>query len=128
MYQERHFKNVLKAVIGGEGELGLMVFEGLGHAEQRLGVRALDVRLYIARRRAAEDGIDPCNPGLNALLGDRAVSPRLIVEGQRGVFVPRAELPQLNALHIRAVSAQLSEVLGVRLEGYYPSVAAARVF
>ena len=51
--KQRKPENILKAVIGGKVELRL-VRKSFAHAEQRFIVRALDVRLDVARPDTAE--------------------------------------------------------------------------
>ena len=110
-----------------EVELGLEQPQCLCHAEQRLAVGSLDVRLDVACRRAAEDTVHSGDARRNALAGYRAVSACLVIEQQRVGAAPCAQLPQLGVFHSAAVRAQLGEVLRVWLQRHDLAVAAARV-
>ena len=89
-------------------------------------VRALDVGFNIACRRSAEDCIDRGDLSLHSAFGNRAVAPCLVVEGQHSVAAVRAELPELDVLHISAVRLKLFKILAVRLKGDNLAVAAVR--
>ena len=110
MYKQRKPENILKAMIRGKIKFWLEVFQRIPHSQQRFVIRALNIRLYIGYTAAAQNIVNRVNPRFDALVGNSAVTARLIVKNKRRVFAPCAKLQQLGIFKRRAIFNKLFKI------------------